>query len=189
MRSILLAAVVVAYCLAATVSAQMLPASPAGDLPCEQILHAAGRTACYDLLMAQGTKPKARPSPIAAADDATCTPQVTHRLGADLWWEPAPATSGASVLIGYRLQRQVNEQRQWQEVVDVAATVLKYTVDGVTPPVRPGNTYRYRVLALWQPPDGAAVVASEAGVYGEPQPCFQVLTLPPPGLLRATPKG
>lgn len=155
-------------------------------------------TACCALALLASTvqahaAPKAKPSakpPVAmeAADDATCTPQVTHRLDADLWWAPAPATSGTSTLIGYRIQRQVNEQRQWQDVAAVAADVVRYVIDGVTPVVKPGNTYRYRVLALWQPSSGA-VLASEAGEHGAQVPCLQILPLPPPGMLQATPKS
>lgn len=138
----------------------------------------------------QAASPANAKPPVAteAADDAPCTPQVTHRIDADLWWEPAPATSGTSTLIGYRVQRQVNEQRQWHEVSAVAADVVRYVIDGVTPVVKPGNTYRYRVLALWQPSSGA-VLASEAGVHGPQVPCLQILPLPPPGVLQAAPKS
>lgn len=122
---------------------------------------------------------------LSAGAQESCVPRETYKLSVTLSWGP-PATSPSSAThVGYLLQRREDGKR-WQLEADpstLTPTTLEYTAKRL----QPGRTYDYQLVAAYRTADDETLLSSDTAPHDPAAaPCFTVLPLPPPSMLRAT---
>jgi hypothetical protein len=106
------------------------------------------------------------------AAEQACTPIPTTNTTVPLVITP-PAIPTPATLLGYQLERQVDEGSQWTPVATLPPAVTQ-TTDG---PLQPGKRYDYRLFAQWRLPSGEVRNSTEAPYLAVP-PCYLVHTPP-----------
>ena len=117
--------------------------------------------------------------PLLAPGLAQAACLVTLKTTLLLTWDAPAAPPPGVTLTGYTLERQ-SGSGAWTPLPPLGATARAATDAGLAA----GQTYTYRIKDTGTLPDGSAGESA----YATSQPCVQVLSLPVPQNLQATPQ-